>query len=374
MKIPFENNRCSIKSNEYVAECLEAQISPGNGIYCSKIITKFDNYFNNKSEIFLTGSGTQALEMACLLTDIKLGDEIIAPAYTFVSSVLPFANMGARIKFCDVNPISLSMDLECLESMITPNTKVVVSVNYGGSNPHIEDLKNFCDNNQIFHIEDAAQSIGAFNETGKPYGSFGDAAVYSFHATKNITSAGEGGCCIINRNDLSNRAHILQEKGTDRRLFQEGLVDKYTWRDFGGSYLLPDVCAAYLLGQLEDLDEITQKRVTIWNRYAEVLGSSHIITKGMAKLSSAGESNGHLFGLFFENKKIADRAMHRLRKKGIDSRTHYQALHLSPFYKDNYHARPLPVSERASQSFVRLPFGFDDLSKIEKITEELEHL
>jgi dTDP-4-amino-4,6-dideoxygalactose transaminase len=278
-------------------------------------------------KVLLTTSCTHALEMAAILLDIKQGDEVIMPSFTFVSTANAFVLRGARIVFVDVHPESMNIDENLLEAAIGPKTKAIVVVHYGGVGCNMDAIIPLAKKHGLAVVEDAAQCVGATYK-GKPLGTFGDFGTFSFHETKNI-QCGEGGALLINNPDYAARAEVIREKGTNRAQFLRGQVDKYTWVDLGSSYLPSELNAAYLLAQLQETVNISDKRRNIWNQYYE--GLEPLAKAGHIGLHDAlaenTEHNGHLF--FIKCADIEERSalIGHLREQDIQSVFHYVPLH-----------------------------------------------
>lgn len=369
-----EFNRPLILGDEinYISDALSRNKLSGGAFYgkkCEQILTE---RLNAKCT-FLTPSCTAALEFCALLLDIRPGDEVIVPSFTFVTSALAFVNFGAKIRFVDIDPKTLCSGVEQIESAITAKTKAILTVHYAGLSADVPALKKLADDNGIILIEDAAQALGAY--FGKiPLGSIGHLATFSFHETKNITSGGEGGALVINDPSLVERAHIIREKGTNRKKFFEGRVDKYSWVEKGSSYLLNEVSAAYLYPQLLALDEINAHRVSCCSKYGDML-SSLLKAKGIeySNLISTGLSNGHLFYLMLPNRSTF---INRMRELGIETCFHYVPLHQSEAGKKySTGTKALTFSEKAGTELVRLPMhGKLVASDLERVCYAVEEV
>jgi dTDP-4-amino-4,6-dideoxygalactose transaminase len=272
----------------------------------------------------LTTSCTDALEICAALLDIKAGDEVIAPSFTFVSSVNPFVIRGARVRFVDITFPSLNVSPEAIEAAINPTTKAVIIVHYGGGSADVRAIRAICDRYGVILIEDAAQSIMATFD-GQPLGTFGQLACMSFHETKNI-HCGEGGALIINDQTYFARAEIIREKGTNRSEFFRGQVDKYSWVDIGSSHILSELNSAFLFQQLLHAEAITSRRLAIWDRY-KVNCEHHGID--FLKFEAAVGHNGHLFGVFAADLAQRSHCIDRLKERGIQTVFHYVPLHNS---------------------------------------------
>ncbi len=264
--IPFNKPFISNRELDYMKESVTVGKISGNGIFTQKCHEFFKDRYGFE-KVLLTSSCTDALEMAAILLNIKHGDEVIMPSYTFVSTANAFALRGATIRFVDSRTDHPGMDEDSIEPLINPNTKAIVIVHYAGVACDMDKIMALAQKYDLRIVEDAAQAIeSAF--MGKPLGGIGDLAAFSFHETKNIIS-GEGGMLVVNNPEYMNRAEIIWEKGTNRSAFWRGEVDKYGWVDIGSSFLPSDMIAAFLYGQLENIDVIQNKRLKIWNKYYE---------------------------------------------------------------------------------------------------------
>lgn len=304
----------------------------------------------------LVSSGTHALEMAALLLDITPGDEVVVPSFTFVSTANAFALRGARIVFVDVDRDG-NLDVDRVAEVLGPRTRAVVAVHYGGNSCDLAALLRVC--GAVPVVEDAAQALGA-GFAGKPLGTFGVLGAFSFHETKNV-GCGEGGALSLGDERLVERAEYIRDKGTNRRKFLSGLVDKYTWVDVGSSFALSDLNAAYLVDQLEELGRIQARRKTLHETYLAALSPSLARAGAYAvRPHPLNAPNHHLFGIVLGSPEQRGRFILHMRRHEILTPFHYVALHLSPMGR-RYHApdRPLPNSERLSSCLVRLPLYFN---------------
>jgi dTDP-4-amino-4,6-dideoxygalactose transaminase len=277
----------------------------------------------------MTPSCTAALEMAALLAEVGPGDEVIVPSYTFVSTATAFAVRGANIIFVDVEPHSMNIDVNAVERAITPRTKVVVPVHYAGTSCDMDALMALAERHSLLIVEDAAQAVGSTYK-GKELGTIGHLGCYSFHETKNYTSGGEGGMLLVNDPNFTDRAHIIQEKGTNRRNFKDGLVDKYTWVDIGSSYLASEVQAAYLYAQLEAFDKIRDQRLLVWNEYKTALSALQQLNN--VEVMSIPDHNAHNAHMFYiKCRDISERSklILFLKERGVQAVFHYVPLHSS---------------------------------------------
>jgi dTDP-4-amino-4,6-dideoxygalactose transaminase len=320
----------------------------------------------------LVTSCTHALEMAAMLLELKEGDEFIVPSYTFVSTANAFVLRGARPVFADVDRDG-NLDLDDLARLLTRRTKVVVVVHYAGNSCDMERLLELCRGVPI--VEDAAQALGACFD-GKPLGTFGVCGAISFHETKNV-GCGEGGALTLRDERLLERAEYFRDKGTNRRRFLSGLVDKYTWVDIGSSYVLSDLNAAYLAAQLEQFDRIQARRAELHEKYHRELAGL-IERKGgyVVRHQARNIPNHHLFGLVFRTGEQRDRYIAHMKEHRIIAPFHYVALHLSPMGRRFHGERALPMSEQLTFRLVRLPlyFNMTDSEQDEVIGRTQEYL
>lgn len=355
--IDFNKPYLTGKELHYMYQAVYSHHISGNGIYTKKCQAFFeDKYKFNKC--LLTTSCTDALEMAALLLEIKEGDEVIIPSYTFVSTANPFILRGAKIIFADSSAESPNIDVNFIEPLITSRTKAIVPVHYAGTACDMDKIMLLANKYKIYVIEDAAQAINNYYK-GRPLGSIGHLATFSFHETKNIIS-GEGGMLVVNDQSFSQRAEIIWEKGTNRAEFFRGETNKYGWVDIGSSFLPSDIIAAFLYAQLENLADIQEKRLRIWNKYYEGLRS--LEKPGKIRLPYIPEyatNNAQIFFLVCANEKMRDGLLEHLNHKGVQAVFHYLALHKSPYYSKNHDGRELPYSDRYSNCLLRLPMYYE---------------
>ncbi len=315
----------------------------------------------NKS--FLTNSCTAALEMAALLTNIQPGDEVILPSYTFVSTANAFALRGAVPVFVDIRKDTLNIDENLIEAAITPLTKVIVPVHYAGVSCEMDTIMDIANRHNLLVVEDAAQGLMS-SYKGHALGTIGHLGALSFHETKNIIS-GEGGALLVNNPDLNERAEIAWEKGTNRRQFYRGEVDKYTWVDLGSSYLPSELIAAFLFAQMEEADSITARRLSLWNTYHSVFASAEIQGKIQRPvIPDSCTHNAHMYYLLLPDSQKRDRIIKTLKQRDIHAVFHYVPLHSSPAgRKYGRCSGSMDVTDTVSQRLVRLPLwvGLEDL-------------
>lgn len=326
--IPF--NRSALTGNEqkHVLESINSHKISGDGQFTKKCHEWFEKKLRCPKAL-LTPSCTHALEMSAILLNIQPGDEVIMPSYTFVSTANAFVLRGAKIVFVDIRPDTMNIDENKIEQAITDKTKVIVPVHYAGVACEMDTIMALADKYAVFVVEDAAQAMMS-SYKGRQLGTIGHIAAFSFHETKNFTSAGEGGLLIINDDKFINRAEIIREKGTNRTQFFRGMLDKYSWVDIGSSYLMNDMSAAYLCGQLEKADEIKSDRLNSWEFYYK--GLEKLQAKGLIVLPTipeGNEHNGHM--LYFKVKDLNTRTklIEYLNHNGINTVFHYVPLHSS---------------------------------------------
>ncbi len=357
IKIPFNKPYLTGKELDYIKQAIESGKISGNGIFTQKCQKYFEERYGFKKAL-LTTSCTDALEMCAILTDIKPGDEVIVPSYTFVSTALAFVRQGAKIIFADSREDHPGIDEDKIEKLITPKTKAIVPVHYAGIACNMDKIMALADKYNFLVIEDAAQAIDSYYK-GKPIGSIGHMSTFSFHETKNIIS-GEGGLLAINDEQFIKRAEIIWEKGTNRAEFFRGEINKYGWVDTGSSFLPSEIIAAYLWAQLENLNDIQKKRNKIWQQY--YIGLKDWAKKRDIKLPNVPEyatNNGHMFYIVCKNSNQRDLLIKHLKSNGILSVFHYLSLHKSKYYKNKYKGSDLKNSDYYSESLLRLPFYYE---------------
>ncbi|MHC4747240.1 MAG: dTDP-4-amino-4,6-dideoxygalactose transaminase [Planctomycetota bacterium] len=357
MKIPFNKPYLTGKETFYIKEAVASGKISGNGVFTEKCHNFFEKRYGFKKTL-LTTSCTDALEMAAILCDIQPDDEIIVPSYTFVSTVNAFVLRGAKIVFADSEVATPNIDAAQIEPLISNKTKTIVPVHYAGFSCDMDSILDIANRHSLFVVEDTAQGIESFYK-GRPLGSLGHFATFSFHETKNIIS-GEGGMLVINDEKFTKRGEIIWEKGTNRAAFFRGEVNKYCWMDIGSSFLPSDIIAAFLYAQLEHLEEIQAKRTSLWNLYYN----------GLKPLEEAGyihlpiipdysTNNAHMFYILCASLNERTKLIEYLNRNGILAIFHYLSLHKSPFYKDRHDGRKLPNSDRYSDCLVRLPMYYE---------------
>jgi dTDP-4-amino-4,6-dideoxygalactose transaminase len=357
-------NKPYLTGNEtsYIKDAVSSGKISGNGKYTHLCQQFFEEKYGFE-KCLLTTSCTDALEMAAILLNIKEGDEVIMPSYTFVSTANAFILRGAKIVFVDSKKEHPSMDEDLIEKLITPKTKAIVPVHYAGMACDMDKIMDIANRHHLFVVEDAAQAIDNYY-TGKDgvkrvLGSIGHLAAFSFHETKNIIS-GEGGMLVINDAQFTKRAEIIWEKGTNRSAFFNGEVDKYGWVDIGSSFLPSEIIAAFLWAQLENLDDIQHKRIKHWNEYYE--GVKVCVTKKNIQLPVTphySSNNAHMFYLICVSLEQRTKLIDDLKNNNIHAVFHYLSLHKSPYYEDKHSGKVLPESDRYSDCLLRLPMYYE---------------
>ena len=392
--IDFNRPHLTGKETHYMYQAVSKFHLSGNGEYTKKCQQFFEERYGFKKSL-LTTSGTDALEMCAMLCDLKPGDEVIIPSYTFVSTALAFLREGAKVVFADSMKRNPNLDAEAIEALITPRTKVIVPVHYAGVACDMDKIMEIANRHNLLVVEDAAQAIDSYytshithntlleehhtshithktSEGNKvPLGGIGHLAAFSFHETKNITAGGEGGLLVVNDERFIRRAEIIWEKGTNRAEFFRGAVNKYGWVDMGSSFLPAEINAAFLWAQLENLDEIQAKRKQLWNKYYELL--KPIAERGYFQLPDIPDyatNNAHMFYLVCRN---LEERTNLIKEHDIQAVFHYLSLHSSEFYKSKHDGRDLPECDRYMDTLVRLPLFYDlEIEDVEMICKKIE--
>ena len=316
------------KETEYMKEAIDSHKICGDGEFTKRCNAWIEEH-TGTAKALLTTSGTQALEMAALLSDIQPGDEVILPSYTFVSTANAFVLRGAKLVFVDIRPDTMNIDEKLIEDAITDKTRAIVPVHYAGVACEMDTIMDIAKRHNLVVVEDAAQGVNAFYK-GRALGSIGDYGCFSFHETKNY-SMGEGGAILINRPEQIEDAEIIREKGTDRSRFFRGQVDKYTWVNIGSSFLPSDINAAYLMAQLEMADEINENRLQSWARYNE--GLQDLAQEGVIELPYIPEEcahNAHMFYIKTKDMEERKALISYLKERDIAAVFHYVPLHSAP--------------------------------------------
>lgn len=376
MTIPFNKPFLTGKEAHYIYQAVYSGKLSGNGVYTKKCQNFFEEQYGFKKAL-MTTSCTDALEMAAILCDIKPGDEVIAPSYTFVSTVLAFVRQGARIVFCDSCKDNPDIDPDRIEALITPRTRVIIPVHYAGVACDMDRIMDIAHRHNLLVVEDAAQAIGSYYK-GRPLGSIGHFGCFSFHETKNII-AGEGGLLTINDERFIRRSEIIWEKGTNRSEFFRGEVNKYGWIDTGSSFLPSELISAFLWAQIENIDTIQARRKAIWEQY--YAGLKPIADKGLITLPDIpayATNNAHMFYIVCRSLEERSAFIAHMKQNGIQAVFHYLSLHRSGFYLTHPDSRPdncqeiervgdeeqvvglhLPNCDHFADCLVRLPLFYE---------------
>ena len=369
--IPFNKPYFSGRELKYLEEVCHSTTMSGNGDFTKKCHTFFEQKYGFKKCLLAT-SGTDALEMCAMLCNLKPGDEVIVPSYTFVSTALAFLREGAKVVFADSSAENPNMEVEQIEPLINEKTKVIAVVHYAGVACDMDAIMALAKKHNLLVVEDAAHCIDSFYK-GRPLGSIGHLGAFSFHETKNISS-GEGGMCVINDERFVRRAEIIWEKGTNRAEFYRGMVNKYGWVDMGSSFLPSEFNAAYLWAQLEQLDDIQGKRKHIWNRYFEGLNGKIGNEVKLPYIPEYATNNAHMFYLLCPSLEYRTALMKFLKENDVQTTFHYLPLHSSKYYEDKHDGRELPNCDRYGDTLVRLPLFYElsdmEIDKIVKLIVE----
>jgi dTDP-4-amino-4,6-dideoxygalactose transaminase len=372
-KIPFNKPYLTGNETKYIEQAVASGKISGDGMFTKKCNEFLENKFGFK-KVLLTTSCTDALEMAAILIDIRPGDEVIMPSYTFVSTANAFVLRGAKIVFADSNSNEPNLDASTIEALITPKTKAIVPVHYAGISCDMDAIMSIANKHNVYVIEDAAQAIDSYHN-GKALGSIGHMAAFSFHETKNIIS-GEGGMLVINDDQFAKRAEIIREKGTNRSAFFRGEVDKYGWVEAGSSFLPSDIIAAFLYAQLENIDQIQSKRKQLWDRYYNGLKNLANVnhTLQLPHVPDYASNNAHMFYVVCNSLEERSALIEKLKSENTLAVFHYISLHKSPFYHDKHDGRILANCDRYSDTLLRLPLyyelSFEDVDRICKVITE----
>jgi dTDP-4-amino-4,6-dideoxygalactose transaminase len=356
--IPFNKPYLAGSEAEYILDAVRSGKISGNGAYTQKCHTFFANRYRF-AKCLLTTSCTDALEMAAILSDIKPGDEVIVPSFTFVTTALAFVRQGAEIVFADSRSDHPNIDEDKIELLITDKTRVIVPVHYAGVACNMGKIRSIAAKHRLIVVEDAAQSIDSYYD-GVPLGSLGNIGCFSFHETKNIIS-GEGGMIVVNDAGLQKRADYVWEKGTNRVDFFRGEINKYGWVDLGSSFLPSEIIAAFLYAQLENMDAIQSRRLLLWNAYYDHLSphqGPH--TFQISPIPEYATNNAHMFFIICSSSTKRDAVIQALKDKGILAVTHYQSLHRSDFYLRR-HSVPtgLENADLFTERLLRLPLYYE---------------
>jgi len=352
-QIPFNKPYFLGTEHTYIREAIEYGHISGNGLFTKKCHQFFQEKYGFH-KVLLTTSCTDALEMSAILTNISPGDEVIMPSFTFPSTANAFVLRGAKVVFADSGKDHPNIDVSKLPSLITKKTKAIVPIHYAGIACEMTPLMELAYDHNLIVVEDAAQAIDSYYK-GHPLGGIGHFGTFSFHETKNLSS-GEGGLLIVNEPCFDSRSEIIWEKGTNRSAFFRGEVKKYGWVDLGSSFLPSDVIAALLYSQIENLNMIQEKRLTIWTQYFS--GLKPLADQGYFSLPFIppyATNNAHIFYLVCQSLKERTALIAFLKERGISAIFHYLPLHQSDYYQDKHDGRKLPYAEMYSDCLLRLP-------------------
>lgn len=362
--IPFVKPSIGPTEKEAVLRALEMGAIGGNGRITQQVRERMKALFGVR-HVILTTSCTDALELAMMVLNVGPGDEVIMPSFTFVSTANAVVRQGGVPVFVDIEPDTWNIDPDQIEPAITERTRGIIPVHYAGQGCRMDEINEIARQHGLWVVEDAAQGVGAYYGD-KPLGTWGNIGCYSFHVTKNIT-CGEGGALLTNDDDLGYRAEIIAEKGTNRSAFLRGQVDKYTWVDIGSSFILSDLLVALLSAQLDRMEEITARRIAIWERFQRELKDledAELIV--LMRVRPPARINGHIFAFRTVNPEWRDPVLQELRRRGIEATFHYVPLHSAPFARSHFpNGRELPVTDLISRSLVRLPI-FPDMTEEEQ--------
>lgn len=356
--LPFNKSPVLGTEIKYIVDAIESKKLSGDGKYSKLCQQWFEQHLLCKKTLLMP-SCTHALELAAILLDIKQGDEVIMPSYTFVSTANAFVLRGAKIVFVDIRPDTMNIDETKIEDAITHKTKAIVPVHYAGVACEMDTIMSLAHKYNLFVVEDSAQGMMSTYK-GKALGTIGHLGTYSFHETKNYTSGGEGGLLLINDENFIERAEIIREKGTNRSQFFRGMVDKYTWSDIGSSYLPSELQAAYLFAQLEGANEINEARLKTWNNYYQALKpleDQNFLS--LASIPSECKHNAHMFYIKVKDLTQRTELLEHLKKSDISAVFHYVPLHSSPFGEkvtEFYGCDVFTTSE--SEKIIRLPLWY----------------
>lgn len=370
--IPFNKPYCSGRELEYIKEVCGSMTMSGNGDFTKRCHAFFEERYGFRKCLLCT-SGTDALEMCAMLCELKPGDEVIVPSYTFVSSAIAFLREGAKVVFADSGAMNPNITAETIRPHINERTRVIVVVHYAGIACDMDSIMALAEQHNLLVVEDAAHAIDSFYK-GRPLGSIGHLAAFSFHETKNI-NCGEGGMLVVNDERYVRRSEIIWEKGTNRAEFYRGMVNKYGWCDIGSSFLPSEFNAAFLWAQLEQIDDIQGKRKRSWEIYDRTL-RGRVEEKGimLPQIPDYATNNGHMYYLVCPSLAFRTQLMGRLKEQGVQTTFHYIPLHSSEYYKEQFTGEPLVNCDHYGDCLVRLPLYYEltdaEAEKVAQLTLE----
>lgn len=365
MKVPFFKPHLTGSEVGYVRQAIKSLQWSGEGPFTKRCVAFLENLTDVK--VMLTPSGSSALDLAIMTMDFEPGDEVILPSFTFPSTANCVVNAGLKPVFVDIRPDTLNIDENLIEPAISPKTRAIMPVHYAGVAANMEVIRQIAKKHSLKIIEDAAHGVNAFYQN-KALGSLGDLGIYSFHSSKNFSS-GEGGALLVGDPSLAERADILRQKGTNRSRFLRGEVDKYSWVERGSNYMLSDILAAFLFAQLQQMEEITQRRKALYEKYIEELSP---VSQGRFRLPvipACCQSNYHLFFIQLDSNQVRQDLMTWLTQNGLGSATHFVPLHSSEAGRRYGVVRSkMNVTESAGSCLLRLPL-FPQMQN-----EEIDHV
>ena len=370
--IPFNKPYCSGRELEYIKEVCGSMTMSGNGDFTKRCHAFFEERYGFRKCLLCT-SGTDALEMCAMLCELKPGDEVIVPSYTFVSSAIAFLREGAKVVFADSGAMNPNITAETIRPHINERTRVIVVVHYAGIACDMDSIMALAEQHNLLVVEDAAHAIDSFYK-GRPLGSIGHLAAFSFHETKNINCGG-GGMLVVNDERYVRRSEIIWEKGTNRAEFYRGMVNKYGWCDIGSSFLPSEFNAAFLWAQLEQIEDIQGKRKRIWEIYDRTL-RGRVEEKGimLPQIPDYATNNGHMYYLVCPSLAFRTQLMGRLKEQGVQTTFHYIPLHSSEYYKEQFTGEPLVNCDHYGDCLVRLPLYYEltdaEAEKVAQLTLE----
>jgi dTDP-4-amino-4,6-dideoxygalactose transaminase len=367
-QIPFNKPYLTGKEAHYMYQAVYAGKLSGNGSFTKKCQQFFVDRYGFK-KCLLTTSGTDALEMCAMLCNLKPGDEVIVPSYTFVSTAIAFLREGAKVVFADSMDSNPDINAEKIEALVTPRTRVIVPVHYAGVACDMDAIMSIANKYNLIVVEDAAQAIDSYYK-GKALGGIGHLAAFSFHETKNITAGGEGGLLVVNDDRFIRRSEILWEKGTNRAEFFRGAVNKYGWVDMGSSFLPSEINAAFLYAQLENIDNIQKKRKELWKSYQK--GLQPLADKDffrLPKIPDYATNNAHMFYIICRNLEERSSLIKFLKDYDVMAPFHYLSLHKSDYYISHSTEIPnLPMCDMYADCLVRMPMFYElELEQVDYI-------
>ena len=354
--IPFNKPYCSGRELKYIEDVCHSTTMSGNGQFTKKCHNFFEEKYGFKKCLLAT-SGTDALEMCAMLCGLNPGDEVIIPSYTFVSTALAFLREGAKVVFADSSPVNPNCEAANIEPLITNKTKVIAVVHYAGVACDLDAIMALAEKYNLLVVEDAAHSVDSFYK-GRPLGGIGHLGAFSLHETTNISS-GEGGMLVVSDDRGMRRAEIIWEKGTNRAEFYRGMVNKYGWCDMGSSFLPSEFNAAYLWAQLEQMDDIQNKRKHIWKMYDEGFRGKIDPLIQLPVVPDYATNNAHMYYMVCPSLEYRTKFMGYLKENGIQTTFHYLPLHSSAYYHDKHDGRVLPNCDKYGDCLVRLPLFYE---------------